>query len=68
MNSTEKRKIKGLIIDKLINQGFDATCTESAALVIFTDKLVTDDSYKYDYGYITSWGEKGAVEFLEGGK
>ena len=63
--SNKLRKIKGDIQDKLKEMGFKVSVTNSPELVFFTDKKVNDKSIKHGNQYITSFGEKGALKFLE---
>ncbi len=60
------RKIKGDVQDRLKELGFKVSVTDTPELVFFTDKPINDKSVKHENQYITSFGEKGALAFLEG--
>lgn len=68
MTANEIRGIKGKLMDKLMDQGFKVVCTGTSDITMFTDKQVNPKSIKYhkgNHGYITSWGVRGALKFLE---
>ncbi len=68
MKALEKRYLKSRIINILEEQGFIATGTDSAEIAVFTDKPINNKSVKlgnFDVPWITSFGEKGAIKFIE---
>ena len=73
MKTLYKRRLKGELLDLLTSLGFVTTCTDTPALVFFTDRRVSQKSVPNmvsgkQYGYITSFGVKTAQKMLEEAK
>lgn len=71
MNAIMKRKLKGQMLDLLMDKGFEVSCTDTPVLCFFTDKPVNKSSKQNiingkQYGFITSFGVRTAEKILNG--
>lgn len=70
MTAFERRVIKSQLVDTLEAMGFSVSATDSASIIVFTDKPVTRGSFRYcrlpvEEPYMTSFGPVAALNFIE---
>lgn len=70
MNAYEAKVIKGRLISKLESMGISASATDSASIIVFTDRPVTARSFRFSKQrglvepYMTSFGPRAAEKFI----
>ena len=72
MTAFERRVIKTNLVDTLEAMGFDVLATDSADIIVSTDKPINKDSFiptpkhkGFKQPYMTSFGPAGALKFIE---